>query len=126
MHKPGDKVKAKIAAEAELLVQQIEKSFGPCNLIDFDPSSLALVIDHNASAHEKISQFLQLRAPSAKQPIRLSVIGVSSEWMAEKHQEQFERWFETAKTLSRGEVANVCSWQSKLQQTGGRRSPAKN
>ncbi|MEZ6138720.1 MAG: protein kinase [Pirellulaceae bacterium] len=110
---PGsDKSKAKIAAEAELLVQQIEKSFGPCNLIDFDPSSMALVIDHNASAHEKISKFLQLRAPSAEQPIRLSVIGVSSEWMADEHQEQFERWFENAKTLSPEEVANVRSWQS--------------
>ncbi|MEZ6138393.1 MAG: serine/threonine-protein kinase [Pirellulaceae bacterium] len=108
----SEMVKAKIAAETDLLVQQIEKSFGPCNLIDFDPSSLALVIDHNASAQEKIRKFLQLRAPSAKQPILLSVIGVSSEWMAEEHEDQFKRWFETAKTLSREEVANVRSWQS--------------
>ncbi|TWU07841.1 serine/threonine-protein kinase [Stieleria varia] len=115
----SEMVKAKIAAEADLLVKQIEKSFGPCNLIDFDPSSMALVIDHNASAHDKISQFLQLRAPSAKKPIRLSVIGVSSEWMAEKHQEQFERWFGNAKTLSSEEVANVRSWQSTFLQTVG-------
>ena len=108
----SEMVKAKIAAEADLLVKQIEKSFGPCNLIDFDPSSMSLIIDHNASAHEKISNFLQLRAPSAKQPIRLSVLGVSSEWMADEHQDQFQRWFETAKTLSPEEVANVREWQS--------------
>ncbi|MEZ6091667.1 MAG: hypothetical protein R3C05_27365 [Pirellulaceae bacterium] len=106
-------VKVKIAAEADLLVKQIEKSFGPCNLIDFDPSSMSLIIDHKASAHEKISKFLQLRAPSAKQPIRLSLTGVSSEWMADEHQDQFKGWFETAKTLSREEVANVREWQSK-------------
>lgn len=113
----SEKVKAKITAEADLLVKQIEKSFGPCNLIEFDPSSMALVIDHNASSHEKISKFLQLRAPSVKQPIRLSVTGVSSEWLPEEHQDQFKRWFETAKTLSPEEVADVRAWQSKSRQT---------
>ncbi|MCA9193388.1 MAG: serine/threonine protein kinase [Planctomycetales bacterium] len=109
----ADSVNARIEDEADRLVSQIEKDYGP-NAVSFDPNTMSLIIDHDLTGQQRIAEYLRVRGIANQPLINLTITGVSSEWMDDEHAEKFEHWQDSAAPLTKDEVAQIHSWHTEL------------
>ncbi len=62
-NRPNELETSKNPFDASAIIKEIDEHCGPSYAIHFDPVSNSLIVDHDASGHEKIVNFLAKRFP---------------------------------------------------------------